>query len=338
MISEMKKMMKARVITPAILKTYDDYFSSILRSCPEHYQPHGEGFMDALTLTVVIPLQVARFILYRHNLNIWSQPHERTDALNRMMSVAQDTVRFLKRTMQNPPSSPRRSPYPAAGWQEMLKAQASNLLSRHIWRCTLVLCFRGEFEAAAVCIRASSVIGTMRKHNIACGRNLACFLDRLAERYHRGHASPHFLEQDEEMLAYVSGDMQGELETSWVWSGSQRQPQHQQNPAGPLDPIVRNGARSPDVPSTALLTEKEMNDWGGWERVEGLVNDLMELQRRERNRTQTPVYHRPDHNTTKRLHLAPPESPRPPPPPRPQSASGGTPSIGASRISIANII
>ena len=180
MVAELKKTLKSRVIAPENLKRYDDYFHAVLRVYPEPYQVHADSYIDTLSLTVVMPLQVARFILYRHNLSVWSQTHERNDAINRMAIVALDTVRYLRRSMQSPPSSPMHSPQssPSPSWQDLLKSQSSNLLCRHLWRCALVLCFRGDLESAAVCIRASAVIGPMRKHNIDCGRNLSFFLEK----------------------------------------------------------------------------------------------------------------------------------------------------------------
>ena len=336
----MKKTLKSRVVAPENLKRYDDYFHAIMRVYPEPYQVQADTYLDALSLTVILPLQVARFMLYRHNLSIWSQAHERTDAINRMAAVAVDTVRYLKRSMRSPPSSPTQSSHSrhSPSWQELLKSQSSNLLCRHIWRCTLVLSFRGDFENAEVCIRASTVIGPMRKHNIACGRNLAYFLDALLGRAQRGQISQYYLEQDEEMMAHLSGDMQGDQDAAWIWAGVEPQPHvdPQQKAVSPVDVASQNGTPQSDVPSTDLLTDKEVHDWGGWERVSKLLGELVEVQQREQQHRQTPLYHQPAHNIQKRLHLAPPEPVAPPP--RPSSTSGTPTPSGASRISIANII
>ena len=90
----------------------------------------------------------------------------------------------------------------------------------HLWRCALVLCLRLEFAAATTIVQASASIGDLRKNNVACGRNLAFFLDKLIARLRSG-ATSESLEADEEMLAYASGDLQGCSEESWVWPGSE---------------------------------------------------------------------------------------------------------------------
>jgi hypothetical protein len=337
-IAQLKKTLKAHAISRPTLQTYDDYFRAILSGFPEEYQLSCESYLEPFALNALIPFQLARFQLYRHNLNAYCSPEERTDAIDRCHSVALETVRYISRCMQTPPSSPNRSADTGKTWHEVLNAAVNNLLCRHVWRCTLMLCLRGEFVAALTCIRFSAAVGETRKLNIACGRYLAFFLDKLIERVQNGLASQQEVEMDFEMLAYASGDMQGELENSFVWAGA-HVPQPTSSAESPslstptgmqAQPFADEG-----LPASALLTEKERTDWGGWEHVERQITILLnEQQRRSQpgyRRQPPPLYHRPTHNDTKRVQLAPPES-------TPSPGASSTPSAGASRISIANII
>jgi len=210
------------------------------------------------------------------------------------------------------------------------------MLCTHLWRCVLILCFRAEYAAALACVHVSSTIGDLRRVNIACGRNLAFFLDRLAERIRSGNGSQQQLEADEEMLAYVSGDMQGDAENSWVWAGSDTGIKLNSSVSATLavdtnhrvNGEIVEGVPPSHPPSSALLTEKETKEWGGWERVRGIISSLMEEQH---SRQQAQYYHQPAHNMVKRLQLAPPEAPV-------HTNSSSVSPGGSSRISIANII
>jgi hypothetical protein len=91
-----------------------------------------------------------------------------------------------------------------------------------------------------------------------------------------------------------------------------------------LDEEALRGAQAVPRPTTALLTEAEKNDWGGWEGVEQVLKELVEIQHKARQR-----YYRPAHNPHKRVQLDNSEER----PPRRVPASAA-----ASRISIANII
>jgi hypothetical protein len=347
--AQLKKTLSDHVISQPTLTTYDEYFRSILNGFPEQYQLESQSYLEPLALNALIPFQLARFQLYRHNLNAYCSPHERTDAINRCHMVALDTVQYILRSMQTPPSSPDDSSPTGKTWQDLLNASAQNLLCRHVWRCTLILCLRGEFTAALTCIRFSAAIGETRKLNIACGRYLSFFLDKLIERVQSGLASQQEVEMDFEILAYASGDMQGELENGFVWAGAQFPVPASSAGISPFSNLTSTASTSQPfgdegLPASALLTEREKTDWGGWERVERQVGILID-EHRSRGQRQSqpgstrhqnlhrppPLYHRPEHNETKRVQLGPPEG-------TPSPGASSTPSAGASRISIANII
>jgi len=332
--AQLKKTLKSPVISRPTLQTYDDYFRAILSGFPDEYQLSCENYLEPFALNALIPFQLARFQLYRHNLNAYCSPQERIDAIDRCRSVALETVRYISRCMLTPASSPHRSSDTIKSWQEVLNSAVNNLLCRHVWRCTLMLCLRGEFAAAMTCVRFHTAIGETRKLNIACGRYLAFFLDKLIERVQSGPASQQEVEIDFEILAYASGDMQAELDNGFVWADAQVSPPassgaspNVSTPTGmQSQPFADEG-----LPASALLTEKERTDWGGWERVERQISILVDEQQRRLRHKPPPLYHRPTYHGTKRAQLALPES-------TPSPGASSTPSAGASRISIANII
>lgn len=208
------------------------------------------------------------------------------------------------------------------------------MICRHVWRCTLILCIRGDFTDALTCVRFHTAIGEARKLNIACGRYLAFFLERLIERVQSGLASQQEVEMDFEILAYASGDMQGELDHGFAWAGAPM-PQPAGSGASPTLSTGTGVYSSPfadeGLPASALLTDQERTDWGGWERVERQISILMDEQQRRTRNQPPPLYHRPANLDTQRVQLARPES-------TPSPGASSTPSAGAARISIANII
>jgi hypothetical protein len=148
----------------------------------------------------------------------------------------------------------------------------------------LFLLFGGHFDAALTCIRASALISTLRDVNVACGRNLAFFLGVLIEKRRAGSLAGSAgyrgeRELDEELMAYVSGDLQGSTENSWVWTGSETGMNIIGGGSGGLkigaSPTLLGGGREE---GTTVLTDVEARDWGGWERVEYLVNVLAREQ------------------------------------------------------------
>ncbi len=79
---------------------------------------------------------------------------------------------------------------------------------------------------------------------------------------------------DEEMMAFVSGDAQGNLEQSWVWAGTdlgsstspQLSPRSTAQARGRLDDSKREG------PHTAGSTEQDDATWDDWGKVEHLID------------------------------------------------------------------
>ena len=278
--AQIKKTLKSQTIAASTLATCDEHFRSIMASWPEPFPSTSQAPLDPRLLTAGCSLQVQMFHLYRHNLSPACRMADRRDALDRCVNIGKESANYVHRTMQHPATSPNQgfmSPGHLAGWASMIRTMTPAFFCAHLWRCQLVLCLRGEYNAALMLTHVSAAIGDLRKLNVACGRHLAFFLDRLISKLQAGATQQH-LETDEELLAYASGDMQGSADDAWVWNGSETGTnlhQHQ---------VVVNGHPG-DKPvlaaeqlSTSTLTEQELRSWGGWDHVRRTLEQLQEHQ------------------------------------------------------------
>ncbi|KAF2845229.1 hypothetical protein T440DRAFT_281281 [Plenodomus tracheiphilus IPT5] len=322
--------LRSSVIHHQALQNHDEQFRSSMALLPESYQPGSNAIFEAAALPTVFTILTARFHLYRRNLTIISHPAERAEALDRCVTVAKDTAKYVSRALHN--TSRLEA---AKSWHARVAPIASNTVCLHLWRCILILCLRGEYDAALMCLHLSSTIGHTRKINSACGKHIAFFVDGLLDRQRKIPDQSQRPEHDEELLAYASADAQGSIEHSWVWTGanasSKTSPQ-----LSPCSITRRQGHDEtmhdvlPLRGSFNSLDPKE-TPWNEWGRIESTIRQLME---ESRPRTaQTPTYYLPPHNPVKRVQLAPDDRL----PPKPSTSSTPTPS-SASRISIANII
>lgn len=326
----LQQALKSSVILSQTTESFDEQLRSKLLLLPENHQPDSSALLDARALPTVFVLLSARFHLYRRNLSPLASPAARVNALERCTSIAQDTAKYISRALYNHPVQETGKTD-----TERMAVVASNAVCLHMWRCVLVLCFRGEYDAALVCLHFLRALGPARKINAACGKNISFFVERLFERIHNGLGGSNQLEHDEEMIAYLSADTQGSLEHSWVWAGTSMAPPVSVHDAAPgavrspgRDEIMRDRRPSRVTHSTLWNGSTEWDDWG---RVEHLVRQLKD-DRLHRN-TQPPTYYPPPHNPVKRVQLSPDTYS----PPKPLSKANSAPS-SASRISIANII
>jgi hypothetical protein len=311
--------LKSSVLLPQTSESFDAQLRSKLLLLPENHQPDSGALLDAKVLPAVFVLLSARFHLHRRNLSPLSSAVARANALERCVSVGQDTAKYVSRVLHN-----HSIPDSGKTGAERMALVASNAICLHLWRCILVLCFQGEYDAALVCLHLSKAIGNVRKINAACGKNIAFFLERLFERalnVSRGHKQ---LEHDEEMMAYISADSQGSLEHSWVWAGTNM------GSASGGDEAMRN--RLPSRPQLGS-TSNGSTEWDDWGRVEHMMRQLMDEHLHRNAQQPPPAYYPPLHNPVKRVQLTPDTySP-------PKSLSNPSPAPSStSRISIANII
>lgn len=276
MIAQLKKTLKSRTITENTLSTYDGHFKTIMATYPDPFNINSQAYLDPRYLLAVCSLQTARFFLYRHNLSPACRTSDRRDALDRCVQVAIDTARYVHRSMQQGSHSPNPSLYSSqhmGQWAARLRTMTPAFFCSHIWRCTLVLCLRLEFGQALTLVQASASIGDLRKNNVACGRNLAFFLDKLIFRLRNGF-SPQDLDTDEEMLAYASGDLQACGEEAWVWTGSEAGANLNKTS---VDGIPKDRV---ELYASSALTDRETHEWGGWDHIERTLKGLLSDQQK----------------------------------------------------------
>ncbi|PWY90112.1 putative C6 transcription factor [Aspergillus heteromorphus CBS 117.55] len=324
-IGQLSRTLRSPTISSGTLDTFERHFHACLATFPSQYQPKAEQYLDPRTLAPVLYLQNARLLLHRHNISPSCLPDARTSAMDYCVSICQDTAHLVSRCMR-PPSGG------FAGdddWRPLLASSAGTMLCLHLWRCTLLLLFRQEFVAALVCVQASAIVGDSRAVNAACGRYVAFFLKVLLDHLRCNQATP-LSERDEELLAYVSGDMQSAAEGSWVWQGSETGSQ--------LEEMSLSAQTSSPVSYARSDTNDRMTDatdsWEGWAWVEQTVQYLSEhqqeqdLQRQQQSKAVEPTtYLGPDTTTTTTSNTNP-------------SSDATTPqsSTSHSRMTIASII
>ncbi|KAJ5361995.1 hypothetical protein N7541_002839 [Penicillium brevicompactum] len=252
-IGQLTRTLRSPTISPATLETFELHFNTCLATFPSQFHPKTDQDLDPRSLAPVIYLQNARLLLHRHNISPFCPDIIRASAMDYCPAACATTP-----PTQTPSNDPRAH----------FASSANSLLCTHIWRCSLLLLFRAEYAGALACVQALVSIGDVRTVNAACGRYLAFFLRRLLARIRAEGQIPD-LDRDEEMMAYVSGDMQGTTDGSWVWHGSETGSQ-----------LEGMGARS--TPNAAGRPETESDiDWEGWEWIEKTVQDLFTEQHRQ---------------------------------------------------------
>lgn len=264
------------VIPVAQLATLDQHFAACLRTFPQPYNTDSHMPLSPLMLNPLIYVLHARMLLHRQNLSPSSPPDVRLVAIEQCTHTAIETASLLTRTTAQLPDG------------------ATALLTAHVFRCALFLLLVGHLDAATACVRALAAIGTRRDNAAACGRFLAFFATVIAQKkadyaaylarspgapaaVHPQQLNPlqDALLRDEELLVYVSADLQAASETGWVWAGGEREAQAAQTaPAVALRRAAGSGGTVSSVDARTGLGEDESRDWGGWDRVEGLVRGL----------------------------------------------------------------
>ena len=264
-IGQLTRTLRSATISPATLETFELHFNTCLATFPSQFHPKTDQDLDPRSLAPVIYLQNARLLLHRHNISPFCPDIVRSSAMDYCVSTALDTANILARCMRNYPTHPA----PGNDPRSLFASCAGSLLCTHIWRCTLLLLFRAEYAGALACVQALVSIGDVRTANAACGRYLAFFLRRLLSRIRVDGHIPD-LDRDEELMAYVSGDMQGTSDGSWVWHGSETGSQ--------LEGMTHANRTTPN---SAGRPEMETDvEWEGWEWIEKTVQNLFTEQHR----------------------------------------------------------
>ncbi len=271
-VSQLIKTLKSPVISPSTLATFDSHFNSCMSAFPPSCQLTAQDPLDPRMLAPVCHLMNARLVLHRHNLTTSCPAEVRINAIEQCIKASLDSTNLVARAMV---SSVLGRPTSYFG------TTANAMTCTHIWRCTLFLLYGGHFDAALTCARASASIAKLRDVNVACGRNIVFFLNVLIDKRRAGGmaGSKDYRGEcglDEELIAYISGDLQASDDNSWVWQGSETGMTIGSAAGGNYSsPTLTSGVREE---GPAVLTDVEARDWGGWERVEYLVGVLSREQ------------------------------------------------------------
>ena len=208
LVSKVRKTSTTVATAPETIKAIDDQLRSYQIDFPSHHQLRSTEHIDPHTILPILYLQDIRLVLSRRGLSPLCTNEVRARAIATCYQISQDTAKYLSRTRSGLPGNP-------STWRQSLQSAASSFLCLHTWRSILFLCFRGDYRSALVCAQVNNAIGNARPINISCGRYVDFFLRSLVPLLQDGDG--RYLEQDEDMMAYLSGDLQSSVEHSWIW-------------------------------------------------------------------------------------------------------------------------
>ena len=307
-VSRILRVLKSFPVAPTSLEDLDVQIEECLSKVPGHHHNQSNERLQLNTIMPVIFLQNARLLLHRGNLAPLCTPDVRSHAIDDCLKISQYTASLVTRIM--PEESEMSNTFVSTTRQEAtLKSAASAILCTHIWRCTLFLSFRGDYQAAFHCIKASATIGNSRAINLSCGRYLEFFLNMLLTALQRDQDQR--FDQDPDLVAYLSGDLQQSFEHAWIWQGDE-----DENPQSDLQ-----GIQNLSSPSHG---KDGMGEWNGWD---GIFKLLTRLSEESRSRQHDQLHQRPspiDRDSSSRS--------------RPELSNPVVSPGGSTRISIADIM
>ncbi|KAI1439078.1 fungal-specific transcription factor domain-containing protein [Xylaria sp. CBS 124048] len=264
----LRKAFSALVIERPRLATFDRHFVDCQNLFPSILDPSN---IETIAPHILMPfayLLNSRLHLHRNNLAQACPLEARMEAIDQCTSIALETSRLLGRSSAN------------------LADLANTLLVTHVFRSTLFLVLAGYRDQAIICVRFLKSVHGKRDIAVACGRYLSFFTRTIRSKQQdvagylprlsiQGYPPPpssmdpraiqEALLRDEELLLYVSFDMQANAEYAWIWTGGER------DPAGP-PPVTVTGLKA--VEKRTGLTIDEQQDWGGWDNLVDLVRAL----------------------------------------------------------------
>ena len=261
------------LIPPDVLQAREKYFEHCEEVLPKNLLPGSLVGLDPVTIFPAILLQNTRLLLCRHNLSPAASSEARLDAVQRCGRVALETTTLMSRCM------PAHGTVPQPEWQSRLAISASAYLCTHIWRCTLFLMLRGELAAALVLIRASAVIGKARPVNDQCGRYLSFFAQVIHQKLREKGSLD--ADQDEELLSFVSADLQSMSDNSWIWSCSDTGVDDVVEKSNLTQQRISASSKSKTFQQENTTFVTAENPWDGWESLQRSIEYLQQSQRQQ---------------------------------------------------------
>ncbi|MCJ1436659.1 hypothetical protein MMC27_006040 [Xylographa pallens] len=264
-ISTTLKAGNSTVMSAQSIRNMDEQFLGCFTNLSPHHQPQSTHYIDPLTMLPIVFLQDAHLSIHRRHLAPIYTAEIRSSSINNCLGIARNTANYLFRTLRDP-STVHDPELATISWNKKIRLAASAFLCLHIWRSTLILAFGGDYKSAQICARTSAAIGDARPVNVFCGRYMEFFLQQLRAILQRGEGS--YLERNEDMLAYISSDLQNDVERAWIWqAGAMSKTELDTRAAGDVAPLLNQ--EPIDAP------------WNGWSRVLDML-ELLEAQRHDR--------------------------------------------------------
>jgi hypothetical protein len=339
LMAPLAKTFRSLCITSEALTKFETHLGECLHLFPRPLQLSSTAGLDPCIMAPLISFQNTRILLHRHNLSPSCSPEQRAQAIEQCLHASRDTATALSRCMLPHVQSHE--------WEQRFVLAASTMLCTHLWRCMLFLLFRQVWDAFFLLLRAAATINDARSINICCGRHLSFFLRCLVERVEKAPGID--IDQDEELLVYLSADLQAST-NSWVWGSAEtgthlsRRQKHGRPRNTTSEQHEAQGSSGPaKSPSwDNMLSEEEKHDWGGWQHVENSARYLQQLTDRQQ-------YPHNQNQIQQQQHQLPSRSPLQPNGPAPAPGISGPtlapitipnepPGTNRARMTIANII
>ena len=303
-----RKAFKAPNTAVSVIQAIDGDLDRCMSRLPPRHQLHAMERLPPSEIAPILYVQDLRLLLHRHNLNPVCPTSIRISAISECSNVARNTAQILARAVRFSPASPlqdgestRAYDNDSRKWEDHMRHSATTFTCLHIWRCMLMLVACGDFEGALLCAMTSAAVDKARPINEHCGRYTQFFLDFCFTERQRRHVP---LEEDEETLAYLSADLQGNVDQAWIW-------QEDDDLRSPNSPLVLG---------KQAVNDQDVVQWKGWAALVDRLGQLLEEQRRQKRIT----------------HKA--KSSNPPPMLDPATASPRQQQIPSNRMSIADLI
>lgn len=272
LLSPLAKLCRSLCVTIEATKKFESHLADCMNSFPPQLRLGTGGPLDPFTISPLLQFQNARLFLYRHNMSPACSSEQRSLAIENCTRTAQDTAKVISRC------------YLAEGNADniegRLRAAATSLTCTHLWRSMLFLAFNQLWRDFHALLHYSALIGDEKPVNISCGRHLSLFFKILIDRHTTRDTTA--IEGDEELIVFLSGDLQGGT-NSWVWNNAETGTllsRRQKHSRARYD-VAGEGASVPhDTMSwNPMLSEEEVQQWGGWDKVREAAQYLEQLQR-----------------------------------------------------------
>lgn len=269
------KVLRSLCISLDTFLEFDKHISECMRLFPPQLRLSSSEPLDLADIVPIIYLQNIRLIVSRHNLSPSCSMERRTQAIEQCLQVACETAGLLSRCVD------QSSSY--SEWRSTIRTTAGSFVCTHIWRCMLFTLFRGVFDAFHALWKVAATVEQSRPVNASCGRYILYFLRNLIDRVSQSRTVD--LTHDEEMLAYLSADLQSSSNNSWVWDGAETGTYLAKRQKHGRTKQANRTSESPTSPQLRMssfgfsLSAQESRDWGGWDQVDQAARYLQQQWR-----------------------------------------------------------